>query len=249
MLHLSLPAALNKIPLELWISLQLQAVHRRQRLDQFTLAFKRGIPEFDQPEVGPRMLSNAEHLIQDLWSRKVRPNRREYQGQGGRRPRNPHMTVHEQMEIRWRVSHEVTGKPQDVVDMLTLWRHQAFKVLKDVVKAQFKPSVLAEGGITRPFPDARIKNREHMAHATRGMAVEFSNATDRDLEWNKSPRRIPHNCVIPYTRCYARSPQNKEGRVSFCSGYEANEASAREGTPSLSVSRVAFWQTPATPSE
>src|SRR5262245_29594738 len=110
------------------------------------------------------------------------------------------MTVHEQMGLTWRVSHEVTGKPQDVVDMVTLWRHQAFKVFKDVVKAKSQPQVLAEGGKTRPFRDARIKNREHVAHATRGMAVEFSNATDRDLEWNKSLRRIPHDCVIPYTR-------------------------------------------------
>jgi hypothetical protein len=77
MVYLSLPAILEEILLPLWVSLQLQAVHSRNRLNQFTITFKRRIPKFDQPEVRPRAPPNAENLVQDLGSRKVQSDPRE----------------------------------------------------------------------------------------------------------------------------------------------------------------------------
>ena len=77
MVYLSLPATLEEILLPLWVSLQLQAIHSRNRLNQFTIAFKRRISKFDQPEIRPRTLPNAENLVQDLSSRKVRSDPRE----------------------------------------------------------------------------------------------------------------------------------------------------------------------------
>lgn len=77
MVYLSLPTTLEEILLPLWVSLQLQAVHSCNRLNQFPIAFKRRISKFDQPEVRPRPPPNAENLIQDLGSRKVRSDPRE----------------------------------------------------------------------------------------------------------------------------------------------------------------------------
>ena len=102
------------------------------------------------------------------------------------------MTVHEQVRLRRRISHEGTRKPEDVVDMATLGCQQIFTVFKDVVKAQLEPPVRTKGCKTRPFHEARIKDRDHMAHASRGMAIELSDAADGDLEWHKSIRRIYH---------------------------------------------------------
>src|SRR6185503_5777248 len=90
------------------------------------------------------------------------------------------------------ISHEGTRKPEDVVDMATLGCQQVLTVFKDVVKAQLEPPVWTKGRKTRPFREARIKDRDHMAHASRGMAIELSDAADGDLEGNKSIRRIHH---------------------------------------------------------
>src|SRR5262245_30149440 len=98
------------------------------------MAFKRGIPQLDQPEVGPRALPHAQDLVQYLWSGEIRPELCEDQRQGGGRPRNAHMTVHKQMGITWRVNQEITGKPEDFVDMAGLRCHQALKGFQDVVK-------------------------------------------------------------------------------------------------------------------
>lgn len=76
--------------------------------------------------------------------------------------------------------------------MTTLWRQQILTVFKDIVKAQLEPPVWAEGRKTRPFRDARIQDREHVTHATHGMAAKLSDAADSDLERNKAIRRIQH---------------------------------------------------------
>ena len=228
MVHLPLPATLGEIVLELRVSLQLQVVDSRQRRNQFALAGKRGIPKFDQPEVGPRPPPNAKNLVQDLDRREVRSDPCEDQGHCGGRPRNAHMTVHEQVRLRRGISHEGTRKPEDVVDMATLWCQQVLTVFKNVVKAQLEPPVRAKGRTTRPFRDARIKIQKHMAHASRGMAIELSDAADGDLEGNKSIRRIHHG-----QRFFIQGIASPgEERVSFPSGRGTNEAFAGKEQPS-----------------
>jgi hypothetical protein len=151
--------------------------------------------------LAPLIPSKYQHVTTEMHlysnGREVRPQPREDQGQGGGRPRDPHVTVYEQMGLRERVNHEVTSKPEDCVDMAALWRHLAFEVFKDVVKAQLEPPVRAEGRKTWPFHDAGIKEGEDVAHATRGIAGEFAEAADGDFERNKSLRRIFHRCAIP----------------------------------------------------
>src|SRR5215471_9869497 len=104
------------------------------------------------------MRPNAQDLLQNLGSREVRPHPREDQGQGGGRPRNAHVTVHEQMGLRGRVNYEVTGKPEDFVNMAALWCHLAFEVFQDVVKAQLEPPVRTEGRKAWPFQKVRIQD-------------------------------------------------------------------------------------------
>ena len=131
---------------------------------------------------GPGLRADAQHFASNLGRRNLGQRLGEDEDHAGGGARDAGVAMHQQMRVLRRLGGEVAPEGEKLPDVAGIRGDHARRFLDDVVKAEFKPRVLAERAERVGHRPAGIEDRQHVADAGLVVVGQFVDAAYGDAE-------------------------------------------------------------------